>query len=207
MRVFFRDRPFPTLELGKDSAWFRLPTHVLPTQAVVTSEMNRTGAERFNAFFVIPQMGTEALTKATELQQPLWDTGDILIHGIRRFDIQSKYSATNADIITLAETQRTRVRDWHAMNPYLLNGSLGFARGYPQMHIGHRLRLIDAGSPRTDRTFYIESVDHGWRFGSSIKTSVGVTRGWIGEDQAYLDALAKVAGRYDNALAMATAGS
>jgi hypothetical protein len=201
-KVVFRDRPFPVVEPtispnGSASPYFSLPLHIIPQQAIVSSNLGHSGAERFNAFCVAPQIAQELTgAGAIDLVEPLWSTDDVLRHGLRRFDIQSHYVSDKAQLLTLSKQQRFRVRDWHCIDAYLLNGSLALGRGFPQIHIGERVRVVGPGSPKTDKTFYVEEVGHSWNFGSSIKTNLGVTRGWIGDDTSYLNALNDLVTKY-----------
>lgn len=197
--ICVRDRPFPTLELGKRSPWFDLPTVVVPREDVVDDDLGRTGSERYNAFFVAPQVLTEFLgSAAIEVTAPLWDEKDMRVHGFRRFDVNSRYqldiaAAPFADsMLTITKLQREKCRDWYAINPYLYNGTISFARGVLEARIGRRLLIPGA----QDFTAYIENVDHNWRFGQGIRTTLGVTRGWYGTDDEYLRALGVLASRY-----------
>jgi hypothetical protein len=201
MKVIFRDRPFPVVDSslprnGMASPYFALPLHVIPVQAVVNSNIGRNGAERFNCIMLSRQMGQEAIGASFDLAAPALNYDDIFRHGLRRYDISCRYVTEGADLFTLQEGQRTRIRDWHAIDCYLLNGTLGFGRGFPEIHIGERVRLIKQGSPQTDQTFYVEQVSHNWQFGSSTKTSLGVTRGWVGDDQSYLNAVSSLVGKF-----------
>lgn len=205
MLVTFRDRPFPLVDAaltaagmntGLSSNYFGVPMHHIPRQLVRMENVGRGGPERYNAFFVSPQLAQELYqASAVDLLAPLWDEDSIQRHGLRRFDIQSRYVADQADLLTMSELQRRKIKDWHCINPYLLNGSIELARGFPKIHVGDRVR-IPGYQPKLDRTYYVEQVDHSWQFGSSIKTTLGVTRGWVGTDESYLNALSTLSGRY-----------
>jgi hypothetical protein len=205
--VVFRDRPFPSIEdgpndeTGQDSAWFSLPMHIIPRQAVANAEVGRAGMERFNAFFVAPQIAQEAVgAGAIDLYAPLWSPDDILRHGLRRFDVKSKYTSPKAELLTLSSRLRTRVRDWYCINPYLLSGTIALGIGMPNIHIGNRIRIPGTQGPDFDETYYVESVSNRWQFGPGMRTEMGVTRGWIGTDDSYLDALGLIAGNYEVAI-------
>jgi len=194
--VVFRDRPLPSIEdgpknkKGKDGPWYSLPMHLIPSQAVVNMDVGRSGLDRFNAFFVAPQIAQEAVKAgAIDLYAPLWSKDDILRHGLRRFDITSKYTSLNAELLTLSSRLRTRVRDWYCINSYLLNGNISFGVGLPNIRIGNRLKILSPRGPDFDHTYYVESVSNNWAFGQGLKTSTGVTRGWIGTEDSYLEAL------------------
>jgi hypothetical protein len=196
LQVIFRDRTFPTQAKGKDSAYYSLLTHVIPRQLITGMTLARGGAERFNAFFVAPQVSQELTgAGAIDLLAPLWSPDDIRRHGLRRFDIQTKYVSTKAELLIMSKAQREIVRDWYCMNPYLLHGSVALGRGFPQIHVGQRL-IVPSGDPKKpekDRSFYIEGVSHNWTFGSSTKTNLDVTRGWVGTDDQYINALGALA--------------
>lgn len=196
--VFFRDRPFPTLEEGKESAWFHLPTHVLPVQHITDLDVGRSGAERFNAFFAAPQITQEAIAQGgLDLNAPLWSSEDISRHGLRRFDVTTKYSSAVADLLGVSSRQRIAVRDWYCINPYLLSGTIQARIGMPGARVGSRLLIPGRLSSSENETYYIETVSHNWAPAQGIKTSFGVTRGWIGTDDAYLDLLQNLALEYD----------
>ncbi len=197
MVIRFRDRPFPTTALADSSPYFKLPLFNIPRQAIVGHDVGRSGMERFNAFFVAPQLAQEVIQAGgIDLYLPEWDAGDILRHGLRRFDVNSQYAAANADYLTLSRAQRAQMRDWHCLNPYLSNGTLDLSVGMPWVRIGTRVRIPGIESEDQDETYYVESVAHSWNFGVGTRTNLGVTRGWIGTDSSLIDALGIVAGNY-----------
>jgi len=213
LSVFFRDRPFvlspglrgdrdavppPELGLGLDSAWFSLPLHVIPRQQIVNDDVGRSGEERLNAFFVSPQTTAE-LTRSQppDMLAPMWDEEDIRIHGLRRYDVASKYKAMAGSLMTMSALQRNMARDWYAINPYLLNGTIALGVGRPEIRVGTRIRIPGDGSDTSqDETYYVESVSNTWQFGPGLRTTLGVTRGWMGDDQSLVIAVSDLAGRY-----------
>jgi len=212
LSVFFRDRPFPLsgavfddqgnnpagLSLGLDSAWFSLPLHIVPRQQIISDTVQRSGSERLNAFFVSPQLTQEfARIGRNDLLQPLWSSQDIFRHGMRRYDMMSRYKARNANLATLSATQRHMLRDWYAINPYLYNGEINLAVGRPDIRVGTRVRIpADAGETSLDETFYVEGVTHNWVFGQGIRTTLRVTRGWFGADDTLMDAIEQLVDQY-----------
>ena len=96
----------------------------------------------------------------------------------------------------MADTQRRIIRDWYCLNPYYLSGTLNLKIGRPDIKIGCRIRVPGAASEDEDESYYVEQVSHNWTFGSSVKTTLGVTRGWIGTDDHHLDRLKKVVAPY-----------
>jgi hypothetical protein len=208
---FVRDRPFPTLALGLDSPWFELPTIQLPREDIVNEDLGRGGMERFNAFFVSPQILQDFMpNNVVEITSPLWDATDMLEHGFRRYDINSRYQLDLNDplvseeepLLKLTTDQRDKVRDWYALNPYFYSGTIECSRGVLEARIGKRL-FVPGRDSKKDLTAYIEGVSHSWQFGRGIRSSLGITRGWYGTDQDYLDALQQIAKRYNNRTAVA----
>jgi len=194
MVLRMRDRPFPRLDQGKDSPWFNLPVLEVPRTHVSRKKVTRSTKDRFNAYFVAPQTYQEGgFTK--DLLGPLWDEEDIRLHGFRPFNVQSRYTATESNLFNLIAGQRERVRDWHCLGPYFLAGDVGLARCYPDARIGHRLR-INGASEGEQEDYYIESVGQSWTQQQGAKTTLGVTRGWVGGDNAYLRALSDIVARY-----------
>jgi hypothetical protein len=200
MGLILRDIPYPNLVDGLDSPWFKLPLFIIPRQAVIEDNIGRSGLERYNAFFVGPQVNQDfGISEQLDITEPLWDVEDMKIHGMRRFDVNTHYASTKADILTLTKGQRERIRDWYCINPYLFNGSLSLGRGFPEVRIGSRVR-IPGVSEADQETYYVESVGHTWNFGPGLRTNLGVTRGWIGSDNDYLDKLGAIANRYVSAI-------
>lgn len=200
MSVILRDRPFPTRELGKNSPWFNLPIVHIPRQEVVSNTLARGGDERFNAFFVSPQiLQGFLLSGQVDITAPLWDPDDMKVHGFRRFDVNSPYVANVGEeegaLLSITKQQREKVRDWHCLNPYLWSGSLQLGHGRPDVRIGMRVN-VPGYTRDKDLTAYIEQVDHSWSLRPGLKTTIGVTRGWFGSPESYLEALDTVASRY-----------
>jgi hypothetical protein len=205
MTVVYRDKPFPivdplniwTGDKGYSSPWFSLPLYVIPRQMVRNFDVGKGGAERFNAFFITSPLHQEALgINCIDIITPLWDKNDIFRHGLRKFDISSKYAAADAELLNMVEEQQIAIRDWYAINPYLFNGSLELGVGIPDIRVGMRARIPGERSEEHDETYYVESVSQNWTFGPGLKTTLGVTRGWKGTDRSLLDALEKIALRY-----------
>lgn len=205
MTIVFRDKPFPISDpeniwqgnKGQNSPWFSLPLYTIPRESIRSLDVGRSGSERFNAFFVASPLHQEALgLNAIDIIGPLWDKADILNHGLRRFDVSSKYGAVGSELLNITRQQRVAIRDWYAINPYLFNGTLELGVGFPDIRIGMRARIPGKLSQDQDETYYIESVSQNWSFGPGLKTSLGVTRGWRGTDINLLSAMFDLAVRY-----------
>jgi len=218
--VFFRDKPFMVrkstaaeinltslvnetgasdLAGGKDSAWFQLPTFIVPRQQIVNDDLGRSGAERLNAFIMAPQM-TDSLiqTGSVELGLPFWNTADMKRHGMRRYDISSRYVARDADIITMSSVQRSLLVDWFCLNPYFLNGTISLGIARPDIRVGTRIRIPgDSGNTGLDETFYVEVVSHSWNFTSGGRTTLSVTRGYRDDDATILELLDDFASKFE----------
>ena len=206
MHVIVRTRPLPTVAEGANSIYFSLPQWILPRTGIVSESVGRNGFERFNSFFVQPALVQEIIGQGgIDMLQPLWHTDDINKHGLRRFDVISRYTSPKADLLGLSEKQRTNIRDWYALNPYLLSGTIGTGFGAPECRVGHRILIPGDASEDDDLNFYVESVQHDWQFGRGLRTNLGVTRGWKGTDDQYIDALTAMTDGYSSP-GRATAG-
>jgi len=212
MSVVLRDKPFPfyptSAPPGFAPTWNTLPIHYMPRQEIVNYNVSRSGYERYNAFFVSSRILQESVNShALYLMAPLLDQQSIKKHGLRRMDIQSNVSPDALDPVVgldeskLATFQRQLIRDWYCMNPYLLSGTIGTGHGRPDIKIGNKLRIPGAIYSPTDiepdETYYIEGVGQNWVAGKGLRTTVEVTRGWIGTDAEYMAALTKLILRYN----------
>ena len=196
MMLFFRDKPFPNSLQGTTSPWHNLPILEVSRRDVKERRVARSTKDRFNAFFVSPQVYQEVgLTR--DLAAPLWDKEDIRTHGMRPFNVESRFSTKESDLINLASSQRERVRDWHCLSAYYLSGTIALARLFPDARIGTRLRLLNESEERQE-DYYIEQVDHSWSQMTGGRSTLGVTRGWIGGDGSLLSALDTIVGRYSS---------
>ena len=212
MSVFFRDRPFPfsntvkdnnglppeNLKTGLSSAWFSLPLHIVNRQEIINDDVSRDGSERMNAFFVSPQIQQDLLgAGGMDMTQPLWDMDDIKRHGLRRYDINTNYKTPGGELLLLSVTQRYMLRDWYVMNPYLLSGTIALGHGRPDIRVGTRIRIPGEGEDTTlDETYYVEGVNHSWSFGPGLRTTLQVTRGFIGDDNMLLRAITDAGANY-----------
>jgi hypothetical protein len=196
MTVILRDRPFPTAA-DQGAAWSKLPTFVIPRQAIAEDEVGRGGEERFNAFFVGPQMLQEMVgTHAIDLCRPLWYVDDIKIHGLRRFDLSTNYLAKEGKSLGMALALRERARDWYCLNPYFYSGSLSLTHGRPDIHKGAKVRVPGARGVDEDETYYVEGIDQEWTFGRGLRTGLTVTRGWIGQESGLVSAVNAIGSLY-----------
>jgi len=199
MTVVIRDKPFPNVaESGKDDNWGGLPLAIVPRQQIKSADLGKSGLERFNAFFVASLLHQEQTGKdALSIIAPLINLEEIKRHGMRRMDVQSQMAPDALDFGVMAEQQRKIIRDWYALNPYLISGTINLGMGRPDIRIGTRIAIPGVAADQSDmETYYVEQVSHSWQYGSGLKTTLGVTRGWIGDDSTYRDALEKKAAQY-----------
>jgi hypothetical protein len=209
LTVVVRDRPFPVTDLnpvvalGYTDAWGSLPVAVVPRQQLGALDLGKSGFERFNAFFVASNLLQEDMgAAALNVLAPLLDPQDVQRHGLRRFDVQIPSipdpdpSNPVLDAGVQADYLRAIARDWYCLNPYLLSGTAALNIGRPDIHIGQRVRIPSLYPGQVDLNAYVEQVSHSWQFGSTIKTNLGLTRGWRGDDDSYRNALRTVAARY-----------
>ena len=207
MTVVLRDKPFPVLQSsvpGWIPTWDDLPVQTVQRQEILSDNVSKSGYERYNAFFAAPRLLQEAMgSYALETQAALVDKESIKRHGLRRMDVQSNVQpggTTLIDAKLMAEWQRNLLRDWYCLNPYMLSGTFGLGHGRPDLKIGCRMRIPGQVKELTgieaDEQYYIESVGNSWQAGTGMRTTVGVTRGWIGDDADYIAELLLAAARY-----------
>lgn len=211
MVVFFRDKPFPLTvdqgspnldtghpNTGENSNWFALPQFIVPRAQITEEDAYRSGEERINSFHVSQQvLQMIAQVGPIELSRPLRDLDSIGRHGMRRYDVSSKYISDEANLLTLARSQRAILRDWFSANPYLLSGSLALSTCRPEIRVGSRVKVpaLSGGHYHQDEYYYVESVGHTWTFGNG-KTTLGVSRGYTGKSTRILDIIEKLRGEF-----------
>lgn len=210
MAVVIRDKPFLVSGSVMTSlvylpSWATLPTHTLARQEIVDDDVGRSGFERYNAFYVTPKVSQELLqTFGVQAMAPFIDKNSIKRHGLRRLDVLSSVLADTLNGVTehtLNLYQKMILRDWYCLNPYFLSGTITTGHGRPDIKIGSKLRIpgvfsINPLDNEPDETYYIESVDQDWTAGPGMRTSIGVTRGWLGTDIDYQLAINKMSANY-----------
>jgi hypothetical protein len=83
------------------------------------------------------------------------------------------------------------------MNPYLLSGTIALGHGRPDIRVGTRIRIPgEGGDTLLDETYYVEGVNHSWSLGPGIRTTLQVTRGFIGDDNMLLRAITDAGANY-----------
>lgn len=203
MSVILRDRPFPSLVLDElnerepiDGPWFtEIPLHVTPRQRVTSLSVGRSGRERLNAFFATPQHLQKYNQAMPLLQVPEWSSSDMRRHGMRRMDVTTKYVTAVTDLFTMSLNYRAILRDWHCMNHLFLNGTCVLGHGRPDIRVGGRFQM-KGSVPQEDETYYVETVQHSWSYVQGLRTQLGLSRGFRGTDQEYVNTLRRVVQGY-----------
>jgi hypothetical protein len=194
MAIIYRDKPFINLTDGGSSPWFGLPLVEIPRTHVGKKRVSRSTKDRYNAFYVAPQVYQESgFTK--DLMGPLWDETSIRTHGLRSFNIETRYTADESNLFNLIEAQRLLVVDWHCLAPYFLSGTLPLQRLYPEVRVGTRVRVVGSDEAKQE-DYYVEGVSHNWGQRTGGKTSLSVTRGWRGGSRDLIRAITEVSSRY-----------
>lgn len=218
MAVIFRDQPFPNSVRDADNMleapYFSLPLVSVTPQEVEATELAVHGELRKNTFFFGPSLLQDQVGPYHELQLPLVDLESIKHHGTRRHDAESRYftdtevdqskgedsgkpdagsepqtsAEASATFGPMAYSFRDIVRDLHCMDHMLFNGTISLNRSEPMIRIGTRFRILGESRDK-DFTAYVEEVSHSWNFVRGSRTSLTVTHGWEGTDQAYVDKL------------------
>ena len=213
MTVIIRDRPFPFLDtsvpVGYEDTWEELPIFTIIPQEIEMHNVSKSGYERYNAFYVSSRLYQEEVNSySLSILAPLLDKDSIKRHGLRRFDVQSEIHPDpnnplafgGNNIAAICEYQRQLIRDWYCLNPYFLSGSISLAHGRPDIRIGCRLHIPGVRIGNKDiipeENYYIEEVKNDWIFGRGVRTTLGVTRGWIGNMNTYYENLNKMVLRY-----------
>ena len=206
MTIILRDRPFPVVDsdllgIGYSDQWESLPKYKIPKQQIISQDIGKSGIERYNAFLTTALINQELQRGNTpSLLAPLLHTNEIAKHGLRRMDVQAATSPAIdeniIDFVALAEHQRRLMRDWYALNPHMLSGSLDLAVVRPEIRIGSRVQ-VEQHVSQVEENYYVEQVTHNWTFGSSAKTTLGITRGWRGNDADYLSKLQQESAKYE----------
>lgn len=200
MNVIFRMKTFPCLGLtpsGVDAPFFKkVQRFTLPRQQIQTDDLGRSGRERFNDFRVGMETQQEWGHTSIDLTRPLWKPDDMLHHGQRMFDVNSKYITRVNTLQGLNDDLRGLVRDWYCVNPYLLNGTITLACGRPDIRIGTVVRIPGDSGEDDQETFYVETVNHAFTMPRGTRTTLNVTRGWQGSDAKLVDLIKKTQDGY-----------
>ena len=204
MTLVFRPRPFPLVLSGDNpidaayadgmrAPWSALPTHDVPGTHVLDANLGRGGQERYNFFLVYPaadlvQAG-DPIFGAVGVRSISMDTASIRVHGLRKFEHATRYArhpgpmpagkAADKDL-AYAKAIHDRLKLWYALNPHFYNGSITLKRLRPDIRVGDRARLTWRDG--REIVFYVEGVQHSWRYPQHGQTTLTVTRGVRADD-------------------------
>ncbi len=195
MTLVVRNKPFihispnSSTKFGFASPWFSLPMLQVPPQTVVSTDLGRSGFERFNAFLCASQVltGTGG-GPLSDVALPLWSEPDMRKHGMRPMDVVTNYLPVPKPPLSspvIYRRLRSRLRDYYCGNFLYLSGSVTFGRAYPQLQPGMRLRLLQ-DNEKEQVTGYVESVTHSFSAGNGLSTVAGITRAYSGSDASHL---------------------
>lgn len=193
--ISVRERPFPNQTDGLSSPWWKLPTvRRARNEGLLSDSVTSSDDERINLILLYgSSLGTGVLDQYA-LHPPSYHRNDIARHGIRKFERSTPFagfgeSPSGTTWTKELETWCSLVASWYGLNHRWLAGSMSFAGVIPDARVGRRF-IVDDDNDEEREQFYIESVAHQWRYPSAGSTSVGVTRGWRGTDEALVGAVA-----------------
>lgn len=202
MEAVIRERPFICTEQGMESPWFSLGEWKIPSWLIDTYDIGRGDLERFNLFEVTADFQFENAQEQTALASPLIDERSIVRHGIRPYQQSTKYIAQgNKQQGAWSEELKRWMRllvDWHAPNPYWLNGTIRAGTALPEVRIGNLL-VLDTGAKETSETFYVEGVGLNWRYsqnGPRCQSQWTLTRGYRGTGREALKMVQAISDRF-----------
>jgi hypothetical protein len=202
MWATLRERPFINREHGLESIWYQLPVLELPNWAISSTDLGRSIHERFNLFLITAQVGISQ-DDQLPLAPPTWDAMGIEKYGIRPMLETTKFVGPGAYGSWGNERRKLQdlLVDWHAPNPFLLNGTVICRLALPELHVGERFRII-GDTPGEDLTFRVEGIDFAWQWASprvppTSQTTIVLTRGYAGSDRDGLEIVQKTANRFE----------
>jgi hypothetical protein len=210
MAALIRERPFLCREKGIDgSMWSGLPTWTIPTWLVSSSDLGIGGAERFNVFHLLAEMGFGSGIEQTALGKPRWLRSDIAQRGLRSTPTEmssTKYIPLGAEGEWFKERADwlALMQDWYAANPYLRQGTITVNTLLPEIRVGQRV-ILSRGDPQQAEQFYVEGVTLTYNgpiqnAGASGSTTLIVTRGFRGDDRTLFTAMSDLASQYEESL-------
>lgn len=189
-RIIFRDCPFPspTRDLEPErSPWFTtIPLFETSREGVTEMHLSKDDSERANAFYCAIRSIQSLAGLSASLMGALWDEDDVSTAGLRRMDVTSSYvgdvfKEDKEKSLLMPGDYRRVVRDFFCMNHLLLSGEIQLAPGRPDVRVGSRFR-VRGPVPEDDVTGYVQGIRHEWSMPAGLRTTLNVTRGWVGTD-------------------------
>lgn len=199
-----REKPFVNTTEKLDSPFFTDIDHVkIPSWLIESTDLGRAGYERFNIFEISANQHYLKGQETTAMTPVIYSKEQIRKYGLRPKSDETKYIAQGGDGNWEIERRlwQKLVTDWYAPNPYFLSGTIVIGCMIPEIKIGSRF-TIDTGNPKTSPTFYVEGVEHTFQWamnetmGPKTNTRLMVTRGFVGTDQEYLNAVTAISSAF-----------
>ena len=186
--MVMREYPFPVYqERAGDSAWAHLPVVDVPATSVIDLDLGRDGADRYNAFSFMPQAEAFSQVEQKGLYPPTFAPGSIRRHGMRRYEVGTRFASAlwSDEFKTEAQRWLWLMHSWHGPGPELKSGSVELRGAWPNIRIGRRLRIGQGSMPASDPNqinAYIQGVDRSWDPESGWTTTATLERGYDGRD-------------------------
>ena len=199
--VWVRERPFPNVLHGSNSAWFRLPTVKVRRTEITSEDLGSNDAERVNLIMLYARSSTMTQFDQYAAYPPILDAEDVHRYGLRRWERQIDFAGVGKTGDGTAwgreiEDWITLIASWYGLNHEWLNGSVNFPFLLGEARPGYRL-LIQGDAPEDATQASIERVSHTWKFPVGASTSLSVSRGFIGGDQQLIEAVATKKAKFD----------
>lgn len=210
MAIIHRDRPFPLIphselttgtKTGIESPWFKLPLFEVYPQGISSDSIGRSWSDHSNVFIATPDYSAElGVGFAWLFETPLLNPDDVRRFGVRLMDVSTRYlpQGNKNGVRDLVTDMRRKLQQWHCLNRYFLSGQIRLNHARPDIRIGSRFRIKER-SAEDDTTYYVEHVSNRWTFNSGVKTEIGVTRGWKGDDASLLQAITRESKKFVDA--------
>jgi len=203
MEANIREKPFVNTADAEFSPFFRdLPTWRIPSWLISDTDLGRSGYERFNIYQLMADMHYYRGQEQLAMTPAIYSREAIRRHGIRPYNETTKYlmAVEGGGLEDERRAWQQLIVDWYAPNPYLLSGTVTIDAMVPEIQIGSRF-ILDTGDPTTTLQFYVEGVDHGFRWapssgGPSSSTTLMLTRGFRGSDKDYLKMVQAISKQY-----------
>jgi len=205
--MILRERPFVTIlssakASGLESPFFQLPTCRLRRRHFVADDLGSTDLERVNLFMLYADgMGLSQYDHYA-LYPPSIANEDIRRYGLRKMEKMTRFVGQTGSEIEWAEEMNawhSLLVHWYGLNHVWLSGSMSTPFVYPEARPGYRLH-VQGDAEEDILQGYIENVSHSWSFPKQGTTSLGITRGFRGDDDKLVQAVATRASMYRRTL-------
>lgn len=202
--VVLRERPFVNVEGGIDSPWFRLPTVRLDRSECGPDDLGSNDQERINLFMLYARSSTMTQMDQYAAYPPSIDEEDARAYGLRRWEREIDFAGIGQNGTSgswgeeIARWEKL-LQAWYGLNHEWLNGSCNLDFVLPEARVGSRLVIQGAAGEDTTQA-YIEGVSQSWQYPHGGKTSLSLTRGFIGSDAELLQRIVAKQGKFKRPL-------